>query len=103
MEAATEKYEAEMDWLQPFLDDACVVGKGLEVRGSDLREAYVQWCARNGEKPKSSNDYGTALREKGFELGRTKAGKIWHGLGLRTEARVNVGRGEEVHSNDHRF
>lgn len=69
--AATAQYAAEEDALARFLDEACHVGGGAQVRTlTDVfRGAYERWCRAEGEEPLPSRQLGRELKDR-FQIVR---------------------------------
>ncbi|MBT2449447.1 bifunctional DNA primase/polymerase [Streptomyces sp. ISL-43] len=69
--AATAQYAAEEDALARFLDEACHVGGGVQVRTlTDVfRTAYEKWCRGEGEDPLPSRQLGRELKDR-FQITR---------------------------------
>ncbi|GGY29861.1 hypothetical protein GCM10010363_07930 [Streptomyces omiyaensis] len=69
--AATAQYAAEEDALARFLDEACHVGGGAQVRTATevFRSAYERWCRAEGEDPLPSRQLGRELKDR-FQIVR---------------------------------
>ncbi|MEU0691942.1 phage/plasmid primase, P4 family [Streptomyces uncialis] len=69
--AATARYAAEEDALARFLDEACHVGGGAQVRTATevFRTAYERWCRAEGEEPMPSRQLGRELKDR-FQIVR---------------------------------
>jgi putative DNA primase/helicase len=69
--AATAQYAAEEDALARFLDEACHVGGGTQVRTATevFRSAYERWCRAEGEDPLPSRQLGRELKDR-FQIVR---------------------------------
>ena len=80
---ATREYRTEMDILADFIADSCCIGQLEEVRNKELRDAYVDWCKKNGEKEISSKAFSTRLQEKGFIKERDRRSRYWKGIGIK--------------------
>jgi len=50
--AATKEYQEESDPLKDFLEDCCIVKKGLMVLCASLYNSYHSYCEANGYKVK---------------------------------------------------
>ncbi|MCX5888262.1 MAG: phage/plasmid primase, P4 family [Deltaproteobacteria bacterium] len=85
--AATGEYRQEMDVLEDFLTECCIVAPGVSARAKELYQAYGKWAENSGEKkPFTQRDFGMGLKERGFQKGRGTGGKtVWYGIGLRAE------------------
>lgn len=66
VKAATAQYAAEEDALARFLDEACHVGGGMQVRTVTevFRTAYERWCRAEGEDPLPSRQLGRELKDR---------------------------------------
>ena len=66
VKAATAQYAAEEDALARFLDEACHVGGGAQVRTITevFRTAYERWCRAEGEDPMPSRQLGRELKDR---------------------------------------
>jgi putative DNA primase/helicase len=81
--AATREYQEEMDTLGAFISDACVTEPSAEAQAGALYAAYRVHCDRNGNRPLARNDFGLALKQRGFEPAKGTHGlRLWKGLGL---------------------
>lgn len=83
---ATGKLQQDMDVLGGFFAECCVFGPRVFVTAKDLYSAYCRWAEDNGEKPLSQRWFGLRLSERGTcESIRTRTGRSWRGIGLRSE------------------
>jgi putative DNA primase/helicase len=81
--AATQEYQAEMDTLGAFISEACVTNPSAEAQAGALYSAYRAHSESNGERPLRQNDFGLALKQRGFEPAKGTHGvRLWKGLGL---------------------
>jgi len=85
---ATKAYKTDMDILGEFLDDCCVTESTARVTNKALKEAYKNWCYKNGEKELSSKVLSSKLIEKGFKRLENmqvalSRGRGWEGLGIK--------------------
>ena len=85
---ATEAYRVEQDVLSQFIDECCVVADHAWVRASDLYARYKAWAEENGLPVLSSTKFGTQLMERGFRKTRDRRGRIYLGIGLLDEERL---------------
>jgi putative DNA primase/helicase len=69
--AATAQYAAEEDALARFLEEACHVGGGAQVRTptDTFRTAYERWCRGEGEEALPSRQLGRELKDR-FQIVR---------------------------------
>ncbi|MFP3976011.1 MAG: phage/plasmid primase, P4 family, partial [Dehalococcoidia bacterium] len=80
--AATDDYRREMDSIEQFIDDCCVVEATASVKSSTLYEFFRTWASDNGEYTLSGKKFSNRLVEKGFEKKKAKNGVQFCGLGL---------------------
>lgn len=85
---ATDKYQGEQDMVGQFLIDCCELGASYQVSASSLYQAYESWAKQLGFKPESGTKFGGDLGRRGFDVKRTMAGKLRHGLQLNTYGRT---------------
>lgn len=81
---ATGGYQAEMDVLQAFIDDCCIVNQEVKVKSGVLYGVYKNWCEENSENVLSNLQLGRRLSEKGFRSIKS-SGNWWKGLGVKNE------------------
>lgn len=78
-----EEYREEMDIIQRFINDCCIVDSKREESASDLWETFKWWASKNHE---GSNDYTSSKfgREivKRFTRKRTNKKTYYSGVGL---------------------
>ena len=86
---ATQEYREEMDPLEDFLRDCCELDANASVTANELYGAYHYWCISNMETLMAKNQFGSKLREKGFESGRFqfdgKQQRGWKGIALKNK------------------
>jgi putative DNA primase/helicase len=77
---ATTTYREEMDDLQRFLTDVCLVGEEhYKTSASALLKAYHQWSGQTAETAKA---LAQKLQERGFTSKREHTGMFWRKIGL---------------------
>lgn len=81
---ATNGYQTEMDVLQAFIDDCCVVNQDIRARSCILYDAYKKWCEENNESVLPNAQFGRRLGEKGFTSQKSN-GNWWKGVGVKSE------------------
>lgn len=90
VKAATARYRASQDHVGRFLAECCVVDPDAYVRASDLRAAYEEWCAEQGERPWSAQAFGRELTDRGCDSAlrgsATGRARTWLGVGLTAES-----------------
>ena len=83
VEKATLEYRRESDPVGRFLQERCTHDAADQATGQELFQAYVQWCAENGERPNANNSFSKALSDRNIQKKRTKRGALYFGIGLR--------------------
>ncbi len=86
---ATAAYREDMDILADFFvtkkkngDNYVKIDPKENCPARSLYKAYKQWAADEEAEPVSEVKFGTAMAGKGFGKKRTKAGNVWHGIGV---------------------
>lgn len=81
---ATNEYRNELDIINDFITECCVLGSDYEVLTKDIYEKYKEWCEENGDSALSKRALTTCLREKSFKPARAgRSGtRGWRGLCL---------------------
>ena len=79
---AVERYKSDNDWMTHFLDECCEVGDGLEEKSGELYSSYRSFCARSGEFCRSTTEFYSMLKQRGFERVRRNSGRFVLGLQL---------------------
>jgi len=77
---ATQGYRDDMDDLQQFLTDVCLVGQDhYKISASALLKAYHQWSGQTTETAKA---LAQKLHDRGFTSKRGNTGMFWLKIGL---------------------
>jgi putative DNA primase/helicase len=80
---ATTAYREEMNPLQEFIADRCVLDQGAVSSSAVLWSDYQAWAKDSGERwPLNRRQFGEALRACGFKDGKRGQHRTWHGLRL---------------------
>lgn len=66
VKAATNEYRAEMDKLQTFIDERCIIGKFERCLFGDIYAAYVQYCKSVGEFVVDKREFKERLERKEY-------------------------------------
>jgi putative DNA primase/helicase len=82
---ATGGYRSDMDVLGSYIADRCLEGDSFTARTGLLYADYTSWCEESGEQPWSQKALGQKLGERGFEPGKDNKGRLWRGIGLKSE------------------
>lgn len=80
--AETEDYRQEMDVVQRFVDETCILGDIYTIKVNDLYMRFNNWCSRLGDRAMTSIKFGKKLKEKGFEQSKDKHARYWKGIGV---------------------
>jgi len=80
---ACAAYRAEMDTVQSFLDDCCILDPSAETPLGILYEAYQNWAKGAVVDPAKMHWFGKLMGQKGFK--KKKSGFwLWEGVGLKS-------------------
>jgi P4 family phage/plasmid primase-like protien len=83
---ATADYRDEMDVLQDFLSECCVLNSTASVASQHLYAEYKRWSTNAGERILPQKRFSQWMEHRGTQMGfkkqHTKEGKIWHGIAL---------------------
>ncbi len=71
---ATQNYRKEMDNIELFLEECCVIQPGVRTTAKALYEAYTGWCQKNEEQILSQTRLGERLTKRGLEKKRSTGG-----------------------------
>lgn len=83
VKAAIQGYKTEMDTIEGFINECCIVTDHAQIQAGKLYESYKKWCNENGEEPQTQRRFGSVLSERGFISKRGTAGRhTWKGIGL---------------------
>jgi putative DNA primase/helicase len=83
----TDSYRAESDPLAAFVDECCVIDPRASCGAAAAYKAYTRWAGNQGMKERemlTATSFGLRMRGK-FEGHKTKQGKVYLGVGLRSE------------------
>lgn len=75
---ASEGYRKEMDVIEQFIEDECILNEGERVGAKELYTAYKKWAQEGGEYEMSMTKFGKKVSEK-FE--KKKSGSMYY-LGI---------------------
>ena len=84
IKSATDQYRGEMDVLEDFIKERCILGQEFSVLSKEIYDAYLQWCEENKEASLKRRAFGMRLREKGLANARAgaKGDRVWAGIRL---------------------
>lgn len=80
----TTDYLSEQDLIGQWLDERCERTASAFERSGDLHKDYKNWCDGQGVHPKSNVALSAHLVSAGFEKTHMVAGRVFHGLKLKT-------------------
>jgi len=84
--AATKAYRSDMDDVQRFITEQCVVGPTHRVASSALYTAFKTWSEGQGERRIiTQTRLAGRLKDRGYRSERTMSGVRWIGLDLRPD------------------
>jgi len=86
---ATIEYRNESDIIGTFLDERCVLGASMIVRGQQLYDAYSEWSKAGNLRPLTNPRFARALNERNYENERDRRGMFWCGIGLMETTQSN--------------
>ncbi len=89
IEYATDEYRMEQSIIGQFLREVCKKRKGTGVAKSRLYGAYVSYCKRVHEKPKTKNAFGRQMHERGMGDKRNKICHYWVGIHINESVSLN--------------
>jgi putative DNA primase/helicase len=92
----TARHRDELDYLQTYISERCVISDGAYVSNSDLYNDYKRWCDDEGYKPKFQRQFSMSLKTKGFEAKPKRVGghvsRHVDGLGLLSDQVLEFSR-----------
>lgn len=91
---ATAAYRKEMDILEAFIEDCCIIQPGVSVSKKDLYNEYKQWCEESGEKAEGKINFGKRLTELRYDISDETGNRnvsMWGGIGIRQNDLLNEG------------
>ena len=80
--AATDDYKDEMDVIQTFIDDCCLLGDRFTAKVNSLYDKYCGWCEENNIHELSSIKFTKKLKDKGLIQTRNSFNRYWNGIGI---------------------
>ncbi|HGJ66313.1 TPA: hypothetical protein ENS27_13190, partial [bacterium] len=83
---AIEDYKAEMDNVNLFIQQKCIMESNAKIQTSMLYEAYEKWCLSNGWQPSNIQQFSNRLKDLLPNIDKKRSGNrgenMWHGLKL---------------------
>lgn len=89
--AATEEYRDEEDMVKRFLEECCERRQGERLRTSRMREAYAEWCKKQGYIGLAERRFTQELKRLGLQVqsyGKSRQSTVFD-YGLRDIVRFN--------------
>jgi len=101
--AATKAYRSDMDDVQRFIAEQCIVGPSYRVASSALYNAFKTWSEEQGERRIiTQTRLAGRLKDRGYQSERTMSGMRWIGIDLRPTDFAGTPEGEPpVGGGDH--
>lgn len=79
---AIDDYRSDMDPVQRFLSEECIISETCKAPISRLYEIYSDWCHENKEYVLSSIKFSKKLSEKGFKQSKSMNTRYWEHIGI---------------------
>lgn len=73
---ATQQYRSDMDTVEQFISESCIVEKDANTRLADLYRVYRDWSSENGEQSSTNRMFAKRLVGKGYAKGRGTANQV---------------------------
>jgi P4 family phage/plasmid primase-like protien len=89
---ATKNFRKNSDQIQRFFEEKCVLRDDLKVSSSSLYDAYAKWCRDTKEFQLKDRQFKSHLESQGWKSSRSKAGVVWHGIGVK----IGAANGQQV-------
>lgn len=81
---ARDTYRELGDVTLAFIDECCEQEMTGEIDSTSLYDSYTKWCSRSGHHPLAINRFSSDLERLGFAKTRTKTGRYWQNLTLKS-------------------
>lgn len=85
IEAAVADYRNDMDQLDDFIEEVCIVEPTQETQARELFSAYMEWAQEANGPRLSQTAFGTRMSGRGFAKKHEKRGTFYHGIGLKNQ------------------
>ena len=79
---ATIAYKSEMNELGDFLENYTWPNPRLNCGAAELYGKYRTWDETRGNKPMTQQAFGRRMHDLGYESGKERGVRVWHGLTL---------------------
>jgi putative DNA primase/helicase len=84
----TEEYRSDMDLLQHWIDENCIIGAQEEEPSQMLYQSYRWWTESNGLRPMSNIGFSRKLSDRGFGRRKTDGKIVRIGISRRNETGI---------------
>lgn len=78
-----DAYRSDMDLMQHWLDEACLIEQGQQIRAADIYTSYKNWSIHNGHRCISNQKFAQKLKDRGFNKAHDRNGTYYTGIALR--------------------
>lgn len=78
----TEAYRSRENWLTNFINDRCVIEKGVRIGARELYTAYRNWAEETGEYVRSEKDFSAEMEKVGFRQAKPGNKRVYQGVCL---------------------
>jgi putative DNA primase/helicase len=90
VEDYTEEYFEDSDYIGEYVNERCVMGKGMSIKSDLLWKDFCEWGEQNGITHPSRMKFIEYLKSKGLKKehstsGINKARILWFGIGLKCD------------------
>ncbi len=79
---AIDDYKHDMDPVQRFIEECCMVSETVKANRGALYTAYKDWCGENNEYTLSATKLNRKLMERGYPMVIIHGVKYWKNIGL---------------------
>lgn len=79
---AINDYRHDMDTIQRFIDECCIVSETVKVNKVNMYDLYCEWCKENKEYTLSTIKFNKKLTEKGFNIATVHGKLFWKNIGI---------------------
>lgn len=87
---AISDYRHDMDPIQRFIDECCIVSETCKVKRTALYDVYCEWCKENKEYTLSTIKFNRKMGEKNFIQAVSAGIYYWKNIGLVTHDYVEL-------------
>jgi len=88
-DATTEYLDGE-DAVGRWIEECCVIERGIWTAARALFASWQSWCARSGEPEGSQRRFAQQLGARGYERSRTGLSRGFSGIGLQRNSVTHV-------------